>query len=993
MSLSPAEITLLRRRLARKTPGDRLPALLFGVLAAIALAPAFVVAAAFLGAGVGYALLASELDEGLARIQDLESRETFETTRIYDRDGVLLREVFGEGKRTYVSLSEMPETLRLATVAVEDGTFYTNAGVDAGGITRAVYGELTGQPDLGGGSTITQQFVRHVAFSYEERVARSYTRKAKEIILALILTQRSGKDQILEWYLNEIYYGNLAYGIEAAAQVVFGKPARELGLAESALLAGLPQLPASFDPLSPDPEVRSRVKARQATVLDLMVDNGFITRAEAAAAKRRELEFEDPDEDLFDAPHFVVHVQDELEAMLGGERLARGGIDVYTTLDLDLQRAAERAVREHVERLREAHNLNNAALVAVEPATGQVLAMVGSADYWDDSIDGRVNVAIRDRQPGSSIKPVTYATAIENGMSPATMLWDVPMELWTPSGLYEPQNYDEEFHGPVRLREALANSYNIPALKLLNSIQPADEADADKHGVELTVEMAHRMGITGLQRDPWDYGLSLTLGGGEVTLLDLTTAYATLANLGERVRPNVISSVRTSGGEVLYELADDEDALGAEAVLDPRTAFIVTDFMADNEARTPAFGPSSALQLGVPAAAKTGTTNDYRDNWTLGFTPYIVAGVWAGNSDNSEMLNSSGLTGAAPIWNAFMRNVVADEDLRAIVRTAREEYDLDFPTSFERPDGLVRGHVCRLQSLRELSTGCRSGRPEWFFEDGLPEGVSESGDAEAGAVSSMSDDFDPVGGDAPAPGGIGPDVWTIAPAVVIPMPPPPEDLVAAKLEEGEELLWAPALLCAPGEGGIGMERAQPVAVLPLPEEEQERDFVIEWASEHGWAALEPSQQCTQAMVDAALEPGSLPGPTMPLDGLAFLDGVTGISGHGLRAQYELALEPGTLLSGPTVITGTAIFDLSQVEYFKIELGRGTQPTEWITLGDIHRQPVASGPLETLDAGSLPPGDYIVRLVLVRTDGNFVTPPHSVPIRIGAQGGDGAGQDR
>lgn len=966
MSLSDVERSILHRHLSRRRGGSGAAAgLLIGTLAVFVLTPLIIALSSVAGAAMVYVNLADELEHGIGSLQDIEDRETFQTTRIYDRNGVLLREVFGEGRRTYVPLSEIPITLRQATIATEDKSFYENAGVDLTGIMRAAYGEMSGQPDLGGGSTITQQFVRHVAFSYEERIARSYARKIKEIVLALILTDRHDKDSILEWYLNEIYYGNLAYGSEAAALTIFDKPVRELDLAESALLAGLPQLPGEYDPLSPDPDVRQRVSDRQREVLRLMTANGFITDAEADAAARKVLTFAHRDDDLFDAPHFVVHVQDLLEEMIGSERLAQGGLEVVTTLDLSMQRLGERVVKEQVDLLRDRHDLTNAALVSMEPRSGQVLAMVGSTDYWDDSIDGRVNVTIRDRQPGSSIKPVTYVTALENGMSPGAFVWDVPMKLWTPNGEYVPKNYDEIFRGPVRMREALANSYNIPALKFLSTITPlaGDEEDAGKHGVELTIETAKRMGITGLNRDPWDYGLSLTLGGGEVTLLDLTTTFGTLANGGQLVRPNAILKITDSKGEVIYDLAADEAALQPVEAVDPRAAYIVTDMLADNAARTPAFGSSSALQLGIPAAAKTGTTNDFRDNWTLGYTPYLVTGVWAGNSDNSAMRNSSGLTGAAPIWQAFMRNVVFEEDAREKVRSVRESMGFEFSTSFARPPGIVEGTVCRLASLNELGTACRSSRSELFIAEFMPQGVvpaSGSGD-------------DP---EAPT-GGIGADVWTTIPAVVVPLPPPSPEIVAAAEEANQTLRWPPALLCLPGGDGFGMDKAQPVAVMPLPADEEERGFVLEWATENGWAALEPPQLCSNEMIEAALAPGSLPGPNMVLGGVV----APNVQG---RADYRLALEPGTRLDSRTVLTGTAVFDPSQIEYFKVELGAGAQPTEWLTLGDIHFQSVVDGPLEVLDAGSLPPGDYIVRLVLVKTDGNFFDPPHSVPIRVGPE---------
>jgi len=1003
MSITPLDRVLLERRLARlRARKSRL-----GVLvAALAAVPAAVVVVGLLAAGIGYAALSGELNEDLARIQNLEARTTFETTNILDRHGVLLRQVIGEGRRTYVPLSRIAPFVVKGTIAVEDETFVRNPGIDVEGIARAVLGEARalGQKVLGdseatssggGGSTITQQFVRHVAFTDEERLARSYKRKAKEIILAVMLTRQYSKDQILEWYLNEIYYGNLAYGIEAAALTVFDKSAVDLTLAEAALLIGLPQAPRYYDPLDPDPEVRERVKARQRIVLDLMAEREVITAAAAEAAYRAPLNFRRLDEDRFEAPHFVVHVEKVIEDLVGSDRLARGGLNVVTTLDLSTQRMAQAEVSEQVAKLAERQNLTNGAVVAMEPRTGQVLAMVGSADYWNDAIDGRVNVAVRERQPGSSIKPLTFVTAIANGMSPATLIWDVPWKLYPNGALYEPKNYDDTFHGPVRLRAALANSYNIPALKVLDRIQPrADrKEDAGKAGVELVVETAHKMGITGLQRDPWSYGLSLTLGGGEVTLLDLTTAYATLANAGELIRPHTVLTITDSAGKLLYSLKDDAKGLAPTPAVDPGAAYIVTQFLADNDARAPAFGSRSPLYLGVAAAAKTGTTNDYRDNWTLGYTPSLVVGVWAGNSDNSAMNRSSGLTGAAPIWGAVMRGILFDDDRKAMAQQARAMFGHDWTTRFEAPDNVVERSICNVNSLGNLGTACREYRNEYFLEGfvgGDP--ASGAGDAAAGAagaadpLSAAAPPFDVTllgQGGTPVAAAAGGDVWTTIGAVVVPQGPPPPEVVAQAEAEKKPLRWAPAILCAPDAvTGFGADKAQPVAVLPLPADEQERAGAIDWARTNGFAALEPAEVCSQALVDAALAPGSLPGPDVPISGTI---GITGtVRTAYSQSVYRLALVAGTVLDSRTVLTGTATFNPAEIEYFKVELSRrDVVPAEWITLGQTHTQPVVNGPIEVLDAASLAPGDYTVRLVLVKKDGNFLDPPYSVPIRIGA----------
>jgi membrane peptidoglycan carboxypeptidase len=971
MGLTTVERVLLERRLSRRRRAAQPLVGVIGLgLAAFLLAPMIAAGLAVLAGGLVYTALADEVNAAVKSIDKIEDREFFETTGIYDRNGTLLREIAPQGKRTYVKIAEIPPLVRQATLAVEDSDFYTNMGVDPGGTLRAAWGEVSDQQALGGGSTITQQLVRNVAFSWKERQARSYERKAKEIVLALVLTRQHSKDQILEWYLNEIYYGNLAYGIEAAAQTIFGKSARELDLAETALLVGLPQAPGDLDPLNPDPDIQSNVKDRQATVLSLMVDSGVVTQAEADAAEAKELAYASPEADegrLKLAPHFVEYVQDLLEAKVGADLIARGGIRVTTTLDMKLQTRAEEVLREQVDKLRDRHNMTNAALVAMEPRTGQVLAMVGSYDYLNEAIDGQVNVALRERQPGSSIKPITYLTALEHGMSPATILWDVPMEVWTGSsqGLYKPNNYDGAFHGPVRLRRALANSYNIPALKLLGTIPPKapgqggddaaatgeTEEEAARMGVEATIDTAHRMGVTGLQRDPWDYGLSLTLGGGEVKLIDMTTAFATMANLGERVRPNPVLKITDSAGTVLYDLHEDEAALAPVRAVSEESAYIVTDWLADNTARTPAFGSSSPLNIGVPAAVKTGTTNDYHDNWTLGYTPYLVTGVWAGNSDNSKMRDTSGVTGAAPIWSAFMRNVAADEELRGIVAQAREDFGHTFTTQFARPKGVVEARICRVESLNQLAATCQSYDTELFVKDKLP----KSGAAGAGGDGTLQ-----------------------VSSVVVPLPPPPEEAVRAAEAAKRPLRWAPAILCLPGQEGFGADKAQPVTVLPLPEDVpgstigEERRFVIEWARANGWAPLAPTEPCTQPMIDAAMVAGSLPGFGSP--------GV--VITPTLGVSYRLNLRPESVLTARTVLTGTVSYNPAEIEYFKVELGAGRQPMEWITLGSTHAGPVMDGTLETLDAPSLPAGDYIVRLVLVKKDGNFLDPPFSVPIRIG-----------
>ena len=948
MSLSPLERILLQRRLARLQRGrSSLGGLASVFLLVVAVLPAAALLALVIGGGILYASLAGELESGLAAVDKIESREFFQTTRIRDRNGVVLREIAPLGKRTYIKLDQMPQILRDATIAVEDKDFFRNPGVDIAGIARAVEGVLTGSQTGGGGSTLTQQLVRNIAFSDEERFARSYRRKAKEIVLAVILTRQHSKEQILEWYLNEVYYGNLAYGVEAAAQTLFGKSAAALNLAECALIAGLPQAPGTYDPLSPDPVIQARVKERQTIVLDRLLEEAYITPAQYDAAVAQQLAVNRPTEqESFSAPHFVVYVQSLLEdedgPYISPKLLARGGLEVTTSLDYSVQLIAEQEVREHVDVLRSRHDLNSAALVALEPGTGQILAMVGSADYWNDAIDGAVNVAVRERQPGSAIKPVTYLTALEQGVSPAQIFWDVPMEVpaaGLPGGLYVPRNYDGKFHGPVRMRRSLANSFNIPALKALGMA-----------GISPTIDMAHRLGINGLQAGAERYGLSLTLGGGEATLLDMTTVYASLANLGRRVRPNAILKITDASGKVLYDLEKDEAALEAVEAADPRTAYIITDMLSDNAARAPSFDAGNPLNVGFKAAAKTGTTNDYRDNWTLGYTPYLAVGVWAGNPDNRPMKGSSGVTGAAPIWNAFMRQVAGNKEKRAVIERARSQFGLPLESTFKRPAGIVEQKVCRVEDLKNLATGCPAYDTELFLKEQVPDPDQD---------------------------------WTVQLAAVFPQSVPDRE---AKPAEGETPPMKTVLTKCLAGPEVGLDKVHSVAVLPLPEEGAdnylmgERRFLLEWAQTSGWPSLAATDPCSPEMAAAALGaeqlatmvvPGAL-GPGMVLEALP----------PSTAGTYRLGLAPGTVVMARTELTGTVQYDPNIVDYFKVEFGPGQEPREWFTLGSTHKGPVVNGILEVLDAASLPPGPYVIRLVLVKRDGNFLGAPHSVPIEIG-----------
>ena len=649
-------------------------------------------------AAVGYVYIASQLPPP----EELQARQTvFVSSKIYDREGNLLYEVTDPhgGRRTYVPLSEISQDLINATIATEDRDFWLHPGFDPIAVIRAVYYNLSERRIVSGASTIPQQLARNVLLSPEERVQETLWRKIKEAVLAAELTRTYPKETILEIYLNELYYGNLAYGIQAAAETYFGVDAADLTLAQASFLAGLPQLPATYDPFGGGLDL---ALARQEDVLALMVEAGYINHTEAAlaAAEMRNYEFKPPQLDLTTAPHFVVYVRQTLEAAYGPEALYRGtGLRIYTTLDPHLQALAEQAVREGVAALAD-RGATNGALVALDPATGHILAMVGSADFRNKEIDGQVNVALRCRQPGSSIKPLTYVAAFERGWTPATLMWDLRTAF--PDGAnppYVPVNYDGKYHGPMLLRDALANSYNVPAVAALQFV-----------GVDGLLEMATRLGVKSLAHPelycpeyPYDapptYGLALTLGGGEVKLLEMTGAFAAFDNGGKRVEPSPILRIEDSRGNVLV----DNSAPAGEQVISPQHAYLITSILADTQARCRAFHCPSVLELSRPAAAKTGTTDDFRDAWTIGYTPDLVAGVWVGNSDNSPMINLPGAAGAGPIWHNFMEAAHAGLPVR----------------DFVRPPGIVEYEICADSGARPTEH-CPRRKVEVFAEDQPP---------------------------------------------------------------------------------------------------------------------------------------------------------------------------------------------------------------------------------------------------------------------------------
>jgi 1A family penicillin-binding protein len=626
----------------------------------------------------------------LPRPDQLYQYTSAPSTKIYDRHGALLYEITDphQGLHTPLALAAIPSACAEATIATEDASFYRNPGVDAWAILRALYINIKGGEVLSGGSTITQQLARNLLLSLEERTEVSLTRKLREAILAWRLARTYSKDEVLTLYLNETYYGNLAYGLEAASRTYFGKHAAELDLAECAMLAGLPQSPANYNPLE-NPET---AKARQNIVLDLMVKQGYVTATEADSARREPLGYAAIPFPI-QAPHFVMYIRGELERRYGLEAIYRQGLQVYTTLDLNMQNTAQRLVRYRLAELAKpedglpSRNVHNAAVVVLDPTTGEVLTMLGSPDYFDPHIDGAVNATMATRQPGSSIKPITYAAAFDpdiaaaNGyppLTPASMMVDVRSAFVTQEGQpYVPQNYDRTWRGPVLLRQSLASSYNLIAVKVLDTI-----------GLETMIDLARSMGITTF--DNKNFGLALTLGGGEVRLLELTAAYGAFASGGRRVEPVTITRITDHYGQVIYEQPNNLNP--GPRVMDERTAYLITDILSDNYARRSTFGEGSPLRLSRPAAAKTGTTQDWRDNWTIGYTPDLVVGVWAGNADNEPMRNVSGVTGAAPIWH----------DIMIELHKARPVRD------FAVPDGLVEKTVCADNGLLPVKRGAES---------------------------------------------------------------------------------------------------------------------------------------------------------------------------------------------------------------------------------------------------------------------------------------------
>jgi penicillin-binding protein 1C len=619
------------------------------------------------------------------------------SVRVEANDGRLLYEALDaqSGRQAVLPLAKIPLSLQQTTIAVEDRRFYENEGLDATGIARALWINARGGELLAGGSTITQQVTRNLLL-VEERERRTVRRKLRESWLAWRISREYSKEEILALYLNHTYYGAMAYGVEAAAQTYFGKTAVDLTLAESALIAGLPQAPGAYNPFL-NPEA---AKARQAVVLGLALKADFISQADHDLALREPLLYAATPYPVH-APHFVMMVLQQVDSLFTPDEIKRyGGLTARTTLDLNWQKQAEAIVNEQLARLnqppggRSGHNANNAALVAMDPHSGAIRALVGNRDYFDAHNAGAVNMALSPRQPGSAIKPLIYAAALSPDhaggatWTAATMIPDVRAAFPTTEGHpYVPVNFSQNENGPVLVREALASSLNIPAVIALESI-----------GLEAGLDFAGQMGI-GALGDPQSYGLSFALGGGAVTLLDLTSAYAVFANGGLRLAPVFIEEITAADGRTLY-LAEPPSP---HRVLDERVAWLISDILSDNQARTLAFGSNSVLRIDRTAAVKTGTTNNFHDIWSIGYTPDLAVGVWVGNANNQAMVAMTGVSGAGPIWHRAMRAFLAGEP--------------DKP--FSQPLGLVQMEVCRLSGLPPTDA-CPYRRQEWFLAGTQP---------------------------------------------------------------------------------------------------------------------------------------------------------------------------------------------------------------------------------------------------------------------------------
>jgi len=613
------------------------------------------------------------------------------STKIFDRHNQLLYEIYTEKNRAPIKLADLPSQVKQATIAIEDKDFYQHHGLVWHSIGRAAY-KIIFKKQLQGGSTITQQLIKNAVLENPQRTIR---RKLKEVILAYTVELIYSKDQILQMYFNHIPYGGTAYGIEQAGQYYFDKQAQNLNLAEAALLAGLPAAPTRYSPFGAHPGL---AKQRQKTVLKRMVQDGYITQEQADQAVKQKLNYAQQKTNI-KAPHFVLYVKDLLVEKYGQKKVEQGGLRVKTSLDLDIQEYAQATVSAQVSKLKKAQVSNGAALIT-KPKTGEILAMVGSADYFNTDIDGNVNVTLRPRQPGSSIKPINYAVGLIKGYNLSTVFIDMPTCFSVPGQeSYCPRNYDNSFHGPVQMRFALGNSYNIPAVKMLAA-----------NSLESMIATASAMGISTWQ-DPSQYGLALTLGGGEVKMIDMATAFGVFANQGRKVDLNPILEVKDYHGNILEKADLLNSPPAGKKIIPAEVAYLISHVLLDNNARSAAFGSHSQLVIpGHAVSVKTGTTNYLRDNWTIGYTPSFLTAVWVGNNDNTPMhpYLISGVSGAAPIWNQIMSHILKNQP---------DEYP-------KKPNTVIGKHVCSLSGLLPGESGCQT-RFEYFIKGQLPKTATD----------------------------------------------------------------------------------------------------------------------------------------------------------------------------------------------------------------------------------------------------------------------------
>ncbi len=683
------------------------------------------------------------------RLEQVSGVPLFQSTRIYDRHGDVLYELADRGRRDVIPLKYVPDALIQATIATEDKNFYLHTGVDWSAVARAAWQNWQADGIVSGASTITQQLVRSLLMEEQDRYDLSLERKYREAIFALQIEENFNKDEILEMYLNSIFYGHRSYGIVAAADTYLNKELSELSLAEAAFLAGIPQSPIYYDPFV-NPEAARR---RQLVVLDLMERAGFISGAEKAEAVAEPIRLVSPEYPEAQAPHFVDFINEQLLERYGTEGMRRG-LHVHTTIDLRYQELAEEIARAQIEKVGSKYNASNASVVIINPDTGEILAMVGSIDYYDAAISGQVNMAVQLRQPGSSIKPVVYATAFDQGLSPATVRWDTPVRYHDGrGGFYVPHNITGRYYGAVRLRDALVNSLNVPAIKLLHEV-----------GVDETLKTAEALGIQSWDGPVEEYGLSLAVGGYEVTLLELTNAFAAFSNDGVYQPGHGISEIKDGAGRVLYKATEQ---LQSRQAISPGAAAQIADVLSDSRSRQMIFGRSSALNTSQIAAAKTGTTDGWRDNLTLGFTSYLTVGVWVGNSDGTQMRDALGSSTAAPIWHDILEAIWADPELHDSLGYENQP----LPQGFEVPEGVYKTPACDVRS-GQFNRNCPKTYWEVVVDQAQIDGYTTDGGGAEGGGTQQGYCLPIIESDAPSS--------VQRQAAFVPVPPDQSDRASAR---------------------------------------------------------------------------------------------------------------------------------------------------------------------------------------------------------------------